>query len=278
MDFQPIENYGAIGNMRSLALVSVTGSIDFFCFPKFDSPTVFAALLDPEKGGYFCIQPNLENSRTKQLYLPDTNILLTRFLSDHGIAEMTDFMPVIDNYYHSHVVRRVSVIQGEIEFTLECHPRFDYGRVDYRIERDGNAIIFIPDKDQPPLVLNSNVPMKVTDKGVVQPFRLKAGETAVFAFGEDRPRARQALDTERVEFRLKETAHYWRGWIAKSNYTGRWREMVSRSALMLKLLSDQEHGSLIAAPLSAFPSALAVRETGIIATPGCETPLLLSTR
>src|SRR5712672_2096501 len=107
MDFQPIENYGVIGNMRSLALVSVTGSIDFFCFPRFDSPSVFAALLDPEKGGFFCIQPNLDNSRTKQLHLPDTNILLTRFLSENGIAEVTDFMPILSESAHSQVVRIV---------------------------------------------------------------------------------------------------------------------------------------------------------------------------
>jgi len=96
LEYQPIENYGVIGNMRALALVSVTGSIDFFCFPKFDSPTVFAALLDPQKGGFFCIQPDLTACRTKQLYFPDTNILVTRFLSESGIAEMTDFMPVIE--------------------------------------------------------------------------------------------------------------------------------------------------------------------------------------
>ena len=92
MEFYPIEDYGLVGNMRSIALVGTHGSIDFFCYPRFDSPTVFAALLDPEKGGYFCIQPELDGESSKQLYLPDTNILVTRFLSEHGIAEITDFM------------------------------------------------------------------------------------------------------------------------------------------------------------------------------------------
>jgi GH15 family glucan-1,4-alpha-glucosidase len=256
MDYQPIENYSVIGNMRSLALVSVTGSIDFFCFPKFDSPTVFAALLDPDKGGFFCIQPNLENSRTKQLYLPDTNILITRFLSENGIAEMTDFMPVVGKDYRSHVVRRMTVIQGDVEFTLQCHPRFDYARASHRIERDDNAVIFLPECDQPPLVLNGSLSMAVEGDGVVQSFRLKAGEAAVFAFGEDSPEARRAIDDEMIERKFHDTAQYWRTWIAQSNYTGRWREMVSRSALLLKLLSNQEHGSLIAAPTFGLPEQI----------------------
>src|SRR5271154_4223473 len=95
--FQPIENYGVIGNMRSIALVSIEGSIDFLCFPDFDSPTVFAALLDGERGGSFGLNPDLEDMRVKQLYLPDTNILLTRFLSESGVAEVTDFMPVVED-------------------------------------------------------------------------------------------------------------------------------------------------------------------------------------
>jgi GH15 family glucan-1,4-alpha-glucosidase len=253
MDFQPIENYSVIGNMRALALISVTGSIDFFCFPKFDSPTVFAALLDPEKGGCFCIKPNLENSRTKQLYLPDTNILITRFLSENGIAEMTDFMPVVRNDYHSHVVRRVTVIQGEVEFKLQCHPRFDYARMPHRIERDGNAVIFIPEGNQPSVVLNGSLSMAVEGDGIVQSFRLKAGEAAVFTFGEDSPEAHRPVDEETIEQKFQDTAQYWRKWIAQSNYTGRWREMVSRSALLLKLLTDEEHGSIIAAPTFGLP-------------------------
>jgi GH15 family glucan-1,4-alpha-glucosidase len=94
MSFQPIENYGVIGNMRSIALVGMNGSIDFLCYPEFDSPTVFAALLDENKGGRFQIQPQLTNMRIRQLYLPDTNILLTRFLAEEGVAELTDYMPI----------------------------------------------------------------------------------------------------------------------------------------------------------------------------------------
>ena len=94
MSFEPIENYGVIGNMWSIALVGASGSIDFLCYPNFDSPTVFAALLDDEKGGCFQIQPQLNKGRVRQMYLPDTNILLTRFLADEGVAELTDYMPI----------------------------------------------------------------------------------------------------------------------------------------------------------------------------------------
>src|SRR5215475_8454402 len=97
MVFPPIENYGVVGNMRSIALVGMDGSIDFLCYPEFDSPTVFAALLDDNNGGRFQIEPKLQNMRVRQLYLPDTNTLLTRFLAEEGVVELTDYMPVNKN-------------------------------------------------------------------------------------------------------------------------------------------------------------------------------------
>jgi GH15 family glucan-1,4-alpha-glucosidase len=149
--FQPIENYGVIGNMRSIALVCTNGSIDFFCFPSFDSPTVFAALLDPQRGGHFCIYPDLQNMRTKQLYLPDTNILLTRFLSDTGVVEITDFMPVVEKGdeqpYGHHIVRMIRVIKGEVHFTMRCAPRFEYARGQHRAVTDDHAVCFIQKRE-----------------------------------------------------------------------------------------------------------------------------------
>ena len=97
MDYQPIENYGVIGDMETVALVGMDGSIDFMCFPHFDSPTIFAAILDHEKGGRFRIAPVLEGARQKQLYLPDSNVLLSRFLSEGGVAEISDFMAVVED-------------------------------------------------------------------------------------------------------------------------------------------------------------------------------------
>ena len=160
-EFHPIENYGLIGDMSSIALVGVTGSIDFFCYPRFDSPSVFAALLDDAKGGFFCIQANLKNSHTKQLYLPDTNVLLTRFLSDDGIAEMADFMPVLEKPGPSRIVRHLSVIQGEIIFELKCRPRFDYARMEHTAEQGEGYVVFRPSGDQPALALQATVPLSL---------------------------------------------------------------------------------------------------------------------
>ena len=127
MSFEPIENYGVIGNMCSVALVSVAGSIDFLCYPKFDSPTVFAALLDDKNGGRFQIQPQLGKKQIRQLYLPETNILLTRFLSDEGVAELTDYMPIGTNGAQpNEIIRTVAVIRGEIDFKMRWQPRFNY--------------------------------------------------------------------------------------------------------------------------------------------------------
>src|SRR5438067_12729019 len=128
MSFEPIENYGVIGNMRSIALVGVNGSIDFLCYPNFDSPTVFAALLDDERGGCFQIQPQFKKRRVRQMYLPDTNILLTRFLAEEGVAELTDYMPIgTDGEQPNEMIRSLAVIRGEVDFKMRCRARFNFG-------------------------------------------------------------------------------------------------------------------------------------------------------
>jgi GH15 family glucan-1,4-alpha-glucosidase len=258
--FQPIENYGVIGNMRSTALVCTNGSVDFLCFPSFDSPTVFAALLDPERGGHFRIHPNLENMRTKQLYLPDTNILLTRFLSDSGVVEITDFMPVVEDgdeqRYGHHIVRMIRVIKGEVRFNMRCAPRFDYARGMHKAVCEDHGVCFIPEGECPSMALHATFPMKIDGKDAVAEFTLKAGQTATAAFGEvgeEEKTDKAILDPANIERHFNETASFWRGWIAQSNYKGRWREMVNRSALTLKLLFSVEYGSLIAAPTFGLP-------------------------
>ena len=257
MEFQPIEDYGVVGNMRSIALVGTQGSIDFFCFPRFDSPTVFAALLDPEKGGFFCIQPELDGEHSKQLYLPETNILLTRFLSDTGIAEMTDFMPILKDNVPNQLIRSVRVIQGEIKFKLECWPRFDYARRKHTVEHRGDAVVFRPEGEGiQPMILKASIPLAIQGDGVLTTFTLKVGECLHFLFSEDCPEMAKPLDEELIGLRFQETGDYWRKWSAKSKYSGRWREMVNRSAMVLKLLSDQEYGSIIAAPTFGLPEHL----------------------
>src|SRR5215475_7662043 len=257
MSFEPIENYGAIGNMRSIALVGMNGSIDFLCFPRFDSPTVFAALLDDQLGGRFQIQPQLKHSRVRQLYLPDTNILLTRFLSNDGLVELTDFMPIsAEAEQPNELVRSVAVIRGDVSFSLLCQPRFNYGTCGHKVDVNGLCAAFSSENPAcPHMALYSTVPLSQESQDAKAQFRLRAGERATFVFGGVRPEG-QKPEMESVEDRFHQTARFWKGWIAKSKYKGRWREMVNRSALILKLLISREYGSLIAAPTFSLPEKL----------------------
>lgn len=257
MSFEPIENYGAIGNMRSIALVGMNGSIDFLCFPRFDSPTVFGALLDEERSGRFQIQPQLNTCRVRQLYLPDTNILLTRFMSKDGLVELTDFMPIsADAEQPNELVRSVAVIRGDVSFRVLCQPRFNYGRCGHTIQMKDPCAIFTPENPAcPPMALYSTVPLAQESQDATAQFRLRAGERATFVFGGVRPEG-QRPDMEHLDDRFHKTARFWKNWIARSKYKGRWREMVNRSALILKLLSSREHGSLIAAPTFSLPEEI----------------------
>jgi len=257
MSFEPIESYGVIGNMRSIALVGVNGSIDFLCYPNFDSPTVFAALLDDEKGGCFQIQPQLRKTQVRQLYLPDTNILLTRFLAEEGVAELTDYMPIgTDGKEPNEIVRTLTVIRGEVEFKMRCQPRFNYGMCDHTMKIEEGCAIFSPASDNcAPLALYSTIALQQHSQDVTSEFRLRAGQKATFVFGGVRPQGQQP-EMEFVKQRFQETSRFWKEWIAKSKYKGRWREMINRSALMLKLLISREHGSLIAAPTFSLPEQI----------------------
>ena len=161
MAFEPIENYGVIGNMQSIALVGMNGSIDFMCYPEFDSPTVFAALLDDQKGGRFQIRPRMANMRARQLYLPDTNILLTRFLAQEGVVELIDCMPIHDDAGHpNQIVRLVSVIRGNVRFEMCCQPRFKYATSAHRLEFSPQGATFFPEESKClPMSLYSDAPL-----------------------------------------------------------------------------------------------------------------------
>ena len=142
--YKNIEDYGIIGDLNRVALVGVDGSIDFMCAPDFDSPSIFAGLLDCRKGGHFIISPVGHPGRNKRLYLPDTNVLLTRFLSEQGIAEVSDFMPIEESGEGRFtLVRRAKTVRGEVRFRMVCQPRFDYARASHRVERDSQGILFI---------------------------------------------------------------------------------------------------------------------------------------
>jgi GH15 family glucan-1,4-alpha-glucosidase len=259
--YQPIENYGVIGNLQTVALVGIDGSIDFCCFPQFDSPSIFASLLDAEKGGRFSIAPILQNSRPKQSYLPNTNILLTRFLSPDGVGEVSDFMPVLERVGTeaernecSRIIRRAKCIRGEVRFQMFCEPKFDYARATHQIQQVSETeVLFVPNSSHvSSLRLRAQTPLKPERDGVISDFVLGAGERASFVLELDcGPQTRSEPGWESETF--KRTLNFWQNWIGRSNYTGRWREIVDRSALVLKLLTSQQFGSIVAAPTFGLP-------------------------
>lgn len=255
MSYQPIESYGVIGDLHTTALVGLDGSIDFLCFPVFDSPTVFAALLDGRRGGRFRIAPVLEDVRHKQLYLPDTNVLITRFLSHEGVAEIVDFMPVEETDDAHNIVRRVKTIRGTIRYAMSCDPRFDYGRARHATGPTRDGVIFASrGADATRLRLRSRAPITVHGGAARAEFTLSAGEFQDFIL--DDATGPDSISTGFVDECLDHTVAFWRGWIGQCSYQGRWREIVHRSALVLKLLSSAEHGSLVAAPTFGLPERI----------------------
>jgi GH15 family glucan-1,4-alpha-glucosidase len=260
MSYQPIENYGIIGNMRTVALVGMNGSIDWCCYPHFDSPSIFGAILDDAKGGRFRISPVGDDARQKQSYWPSTNILITRFLLPDGIAELEDFMPVglpADSPWYHHLYRRIRCVRGAVQISLACHPAFDYGRKSHEILFDDQGAIF--QSDNLCVALSSAVPLTRDEKGgVTAEFTLQEGESQVFILREHCiPDTVPGAPTEKeAEELFQTTVKFWRHWLSACTYQGRWREQVYRSALALKLLTFDPTGAIIAAPTTSLPEVI----------------------
>ncbi|PWB35766.1 glucoamylase [Pseudomonas sp. NDM] len=242
--------HGIIGDMRSAALVNDKGSVDFFCWPEFDSPTIFCSLLDTPEAGIFQLAPDLPDARREQIYLPDTNVLQTRWLSEHAVVEITDLLPIGDDADSLPLLmRRVRVVSGSATFNLRCAVRHDYGRAETRAEIDAKDVTFHA-AGQPSLRLASDQTLQVDAQAAVAQFTLKHNETAAFMLGGiDDPRFTEGA----AELCMERTLKYWRGWIGQSNYRGRWREMVNRSALALKLLTSRRQGAILAAATFGLP-------------------------
>lgn len=259
-DYQPIEDYSVIGDLNTVALVGLNGSIDFMCFPDFDSPTIFAAILDKQKGGFFRISPSSEakHVKHKQMYLPDTNVLLTRFLQKDGVAELTDFMPVESMYVGKELIRTITCVQGHLDFIMECCPRFDYGRGDHSIRKvNKNEILFTGSQSNTFLRLTSSIPIEINDGDAVAELSLRAGEKATFMLALVSDLDSPTGDIEVfAEESLFGTINFWKSWIGKSQYSGRWMEMVNRSALVLKLMTSHKYGSMVAAPTFGLPEEI----------------------
>ncbi len=260
MGYQPIENYGLIGNMRTAALVGIDGSIDWLCLPHFDSPSIFAAILDDGKGGRFKIAPAENGVTHKQFYWPDSNILVTRFLSQEGVGQVIDFMPVglrrgDPSAYP--LVRRVQVVRGNMTFQLDCQPAFNYARDIHSTSLSAEGAIFSSPSIH--LALISSVPLKPHETGVHAEFTLQEGQTVAFILhqadiGCD-PSSSTFPDSEGEDL-FQQTVEYWRRWLGQCTYTGRWREVVHRSCLALKLLTFEPTGAIVAAPTCSLPEGL----------------------
>jgi GH15 family glucan-1,4-alpha-glucosidase len=256
MAYQPIENYGIIGNMHTTALVGMNGSIDWWCFPNHDSPSVFAAVLDDNKGGRFQIAPVPDGVTFKQFYWPETNVLVTRFLSPDGVGEVTDYMPIGSAGRRNKIIRSVHVMRGTMRFHMLCQPAFDYARHEHETVMSANGASFHAPGIS--LGLATEIPLEESNGSVHAEFTLGEDETAVFVLREIEPGADcgHCLTESEEQALFQETVAYWHRWLSQCTYRGRWREHVYRSALALKLMTFEPTGAIVAAPTASLPEGI----------------------
>jgi GH15 family glucan-1,4-alpha-glucosidase len=254
VSYPAIADHGLIGDLQTAALVATDGTIDWFCCPRFDSPSVFASLLDEGKGGRFALAPVTPATTTKQMYMPDTAILVTRHLSESGSAEVVDFMPIDQPRLVSdrrRIVRIVRGIRGEVEFEARVEPRFDYARQPHKVQVDHTSAVFESGSQR--LALSALSPLELDGDDIRARFTVRAGEHAGFVLDSGASAVPMALGRGEVVRLYLETEDYWRRWLEQSTYRGRWRAEVERSAIALKLMSYAPSGGLVAAPTAALP-------------------------
>jgi GH15 family glucan-1,4-alpha-glucosidase len=256
-----IAEHGIIGDLQTAALVTTDGSVDWLCLPRFDSPSVFGALLDDERGGRFRIRPAGTGYTTKQMYFPDSAVLLTRFFTAQGVGQVVDFMPQAGGTAtdHHRLVRMVHCVRGQMDFEVELAPRFDYGQRPHEVEVTADGAVFSTHE----LALTLHVVrepedehrarVSVDDQDVHATLELTAGQMrgVVLESAADGPP--REIRVAEIAGLLDETVGFWRTWLAGSTYTGRWREAVQRSAITLKLMTYAPTGGLVAAPTAALP-------------------------
>ncbi len=257
-----ISDHGLIGDLQTAALVATDGTIDFFCCPWFDSPSVFASLLDARGGGYFKLGPATNEYVTRQLYFPNTAMLITRFMTADGVGEVTDFMPIIEGKPtdRHRLVRHVRVARGSMQFAVDIQPRFDYGRVKHTVELSENGALFRAENGMELTVHTSGrrseaeggAKVEHAGDGLRATFTLREGQAGgmVLESMGGNPRAISVAELDRLS---RDTAAFWKAWLNRSTYTGRWREVVTRSAMTLKLLTYNPTGAPVAAATFGLP-------------------------
>ncbi len=259
MNYQQIEDYGIIGNMRTSALIGMNGSIDWMCFPHFDSPSIFGRVLDKNKGGYFQVFPVNHDVTKKQFYWPETNVLITRFLCDDGVCEVTDYMPVGNTKIGNHenrLVRLVKVIRGKMKIRIECFPAFNYAQDEHKITLNSHGAGFYSKSLS--IGLATSVPLETDGSGTFAEIEMKQGDTSNFVIQElkNQGGCEHCYSDSLAYEGLVNTIEYWNKWVKKCSYKGRWRETVIRSALTLKLLTFEPTGAIVAAPTCSLPEGI----------------------
>ena len=257
--YPPISEHGLIGDLHTAALVATDGTVDWYCCPRFDSPSVFAALLDADRAGYFRISPDRDGWTSKQLYLPDTNVLITRFLMPEGVAEVQDFMPLGgpgEQRHRSRMIRRLVAVRGQVWFRVNVAPRFDYARLRHEVVLNSHGALFHSPQLQ--LSLSAPCPLTIVDGTDVHArVGICAGQTIDFVLEQvDSGGITTPYSDVDIAAEFDCTVAFWRGWLRRSRYSGRWREMVHRSALTLKLLTYAPTGAIVAAPTTSLPECL----------------------
>lgn len=259
MSQKPIEKHGMIGDMHTAALVNDEGAVVWWCCPRFDGPSVFASLLDEGKGGQCRLAPIDEAMSAMQFYMPETNVLVTRFHVDAGIVELHDFMPVgIAATGSRCIIRRVVGVQGSVPMRLTCQPAFDYARADHQVQQMNGGVRFVGNKNTGRLELTSD---RDLDETGGCGFEIAEGQTATFVLRyldpEQGPSADASYPTPKdASARMDQTIDYWRNWLSQCTYTGRWREEVYRSALTLKMMTYEPTGAIVAAVTTSLPEAI----------------------
>ncbi|MEU3460766.1 glycoside hydrolase family 15 protein [Streptomyces sp. NPDC006733] len=261
--YPPIADHGLIGDLQTAALVSSDGVVDWFCAPRFDSPSIFAALLDHEKGGHFSLTVDADPAEVtvRQLYLSDTAIVVTRFLTADGIGEVIDFMPVEDPHRAGdsrRLIRAVRVVRGSVRFRMECRPRFDYGRARHRTTTSPDGVSFATPEARAHLQAIGPVALAVDNGDAVATFTLDSGTLAACVLttlpaGAPHP---QPLSEDELRRTFARTRGFWHDWTARCRYRGRWQQIVNRSAITLKLLTYAPTGALIAAATTGLPEQI----------------------
>src|SRR5947208_6959574 len=257
-----IQDYAIIGNGRSAALISKRGSLDWLCWPRFDSPSIFGAILDSKSGGHWSIRP-VHESEVSRRYIENTNILETTFVGVSGQIVLTDFMAVTSEenkrralWPEHELVRQIRCEQGKMEVVVEFSPRLDYGRVAPNI-RDAGKFGWRIDTGASVLILRGDIGLEPTPDGLAARFVLKSGESVAFtfSFSAEAPAVVPPLGSA-IDEKLNLAIDWWRSWTAQSTYRGPYQRQVTRSALVLKLLSYAPSGTIIAAPTTSLPECI----------------------